>query len=98
METSDLPERVRQYNGVLRHIFGRNLAWYRRGRGMKQLDVAHQLGYRDHTMVSKFERGRRWPPFPKRLALALILAVPLAWLLWEPFPPPPLDQGWPTVT
>lgn len=97
MEADALAEAVRRADEALRQVLGRNLAYYRHRRDMKQLDLAHRLGYADHSMISMWERGHRRVPWPRLLQLGVLLGVPVAFFLWEPFPPPLPERGWPSI-
>lgn len=55
---------------------------------MKQWELGVLVGYRDHSAISKIERGEMRATPERQHAIALALEVPLALLLWEPFPPP----------
>ena len=88
MEGDVSADRVRQYGATLAAVFRRNLRYYRRQRRMKQWEVAMLAHYRDHSAISKIERGEMAATPVRQHALALALGVPLALLFWEPFPPP----------
>lgn len=88
MEGDVSAERVGQYLDTLAEVFRRNLRYYRRQQRMKQRAVAVMAGYRDHSAISKIERGKMGVTPRRQRAIALALQVPLALLLWEPFPPP----------
>ena len=81
-------ERVRQYRATLAAVFRRNLRYYRKARGMKQWELGVLVDYRDHSAISKIERGEMRATPERQHALALALAIPLALLFWEPYPPP----------
>jgi transcriptional regulator with XRE-family HTH domain len=57
-----------------------SLLLYRRRMGFTQTHVAHLLGHRDATMVSRYEHGHSLPPLDVALALEIILRVPVAFL------------------
>jgi DNA-binding XRE family transcriptional regulator len=57
-----------------------NLVLYRRRMGFTQKRVAHLLGHRHTSMVSRYERGRSDPPLPVALGLEIILRTPVAFL------------------
>jgi DNA-binding XRE family transcriptional regulator len=50
----------------------------RRIRGFRQKQLAHLLGYRSTTMVSRFESGNHVPPLKVALMLEIILGARLS--------------------
>ena len=48
--------------------------------GFTQRQVAHLLRHRDASMLSRYERGRSFPPLLAALSLEIVLRVPVAFL------------------
>jgi len=55
--------------------FGRRLAAARKAKGLRQAQVAAQLGYSHNGAISNFETGKALPTLPVVIALANVLAV-----------------------
>ena len=52
---------------------------------MSQKQVAHLIGHRDVTMLSKYERGLRAPSLRTALKLALLYRMPMHEIFVEEF-------------
>jgi transcriptional regulator with XRE-family HTH domain len=61
---------------ALRMSVGRAIAAARRARGMRQSDVAAQLGVEQET-ISRFERGTTLLPLDRLMDLAVLFEVPV---------------------
>ena len=55
--------------------YANNLKEYRIKSGLKQKDVAHQLGCESESRICRWERGQSFPNVPNLLKLAKIYAV-----------------------
>ena len=54
-----------------------NLQFVRKQRRMSQKQVAHLIGHRDATMLSKYERGLLAPPLRTAFKLSLLYRLPV---------------------
>lgn len=59
------------------------LVVYRKRMGFSQKQVAHLLGHRSTTMLSRYEHGRCLPPFLTALRLEIVYRIPVAFLFDE---------------
>ena len=63
---------------IHRDSFGRNhLCAMRRIRGLRQKQLARLLGYRNRSVIARFEGGHRLPPLKTALLLELVLGARL---------------------
>ena len=63
-----------------KHQNQNSLFIYRRRMGFSQKHVARLLGFRDTSMLSRYEHGRSMPPLPMALSLGIVLRVPIEFL------------------
>ena len=63
-----------------KHQNQNSLFIYRRRMGFSQKHVARLLGFRDTSMLSRYEHGRSLPPLPVALSLGIVLRVPIEFL------------------
>jgi transcriptional regulator with XRE-family HTH domain len=63
-----------------KHQNQNSLFIYRRRMGFSQKHVARLLGFRDTSMLSRYEHGRSVPPLPVALSLGIVLRVPVEFL------------------
>jgi transcriptional regulator with XRE-family HTH domain len=56
------------------------LVIYRRRMGFTQRHVARLLGFKDASMLSRYEHGRSLPPLMTAFRLGIVLRVPLEFL------------------
>jgi len=62
-----------------------NLHYVRKRRRMSQKQVAHLIGHRDVTMLSKYERGLLAPSLRTALKLTLLYRMPIHEIFVEEF-------------
>jgi DNA-binding XRE family transcriptional regulator len=68
----------------MQHTRGK-LHFVRKQRRLSQKQVAHLIGHRDATMLSKYERGLLAPPLRTALKLTLLYRLPIQEIFTEEF-------------
>jgi DNA-binding XRE family transcriptional regulator len=69
---------------IMQHTRG-NLHFARKLRRLSQRQVAHLIGHRDSTMLSKYEKGLVAPPLRTALKLTLLYRLPVHEIFTEEF-------------
>lgn len=62
-------------------VFGERLQFFREQRGMDQLTLGRESGYRSGSAITQMEQGTYNPTLDKIIKIAAVLRIPTWWLL-----------------
>ena len=65
----------------LKSVIGKRVKFYRKQRGITQVELANKIGYASSGAISEIENGKKAPSIEKLQEVAAILKVPVSILV-----------------